>query len=573
MPDILDDEPIFAVAALPVAAVEEPVATAPVLEIALDDSAVIDVVYLVDITSYAPGVAIEGAAEDLDAFPVAALPVSAFDEATTGAAPVVLHFSDRGFTSEPDDDPADTHWESRVTEPLSIMRALPITPDADRRVLLQVGQITLINSDRALDDVVRNHAVDGREVSVKIGAPHVRLAEFQTILDATAGNWRLADDGSVALDVRDAAWEMDAPAQPNLYGGTGGLDGTGELEGRPKPLAFGECLNAPLVLLDPVNLIYQAHDGALDAVTAAYDRGLALTFEGDVADITAAVVSAGHFKVQKSGGYIRLGSIPQGIVTADLRGDKAWGVYVSSAAKVAFRIAHDRGGLPDDRFALGTFEALHAKQPAPIGVYQGPEVATLGDLLDAVLGGICGWWGPNQVNKIEVGRVDRPAAEPLWWIDESDILDFNLLEPPATISPPVWRMRVGYQRNFTPQLTDIAVGVAQARRQFLANEYRYATSSDIALTVAHRRAQDVTRPALFAQKADAAAEAERQRVLYAGGLQLARIRFKHQGFLVPLNSTGHVTYYRYGLAGGRNVVVVGKGITASRNESTIDILF
>jgi hypothetical protein len=569
-----DDEPSFAVGALPVAAFEEPTIIEEVLEIQLDDRAIIDVVYLVDLTAYVPGVALnDGEGEDVDAFPVGDLPVAAFDEPGVGAAPITLRFSDRGWTSEPDDDPPDTHWESRVTEPLSVLRSLPITPDADSRVLMQLGQMTLINSDAALDDTVRTGAMDGRPISVKIGAPHVRRAEFQTMIDCTAGNWRLADNGAVVLDMRDGAWEMDAPAQANLYGGTGGLDGTGELEGRPKPLAFGACLNVPPVLIDPEALIYQVHDGAIDAVTAVYDRGLALTFEANVADISAGIVSAGHFKVQRSGGYIRLGSVPTGIVTADIRGDKAWGVYVSSAPKIAFRIAHDRGGLPDSRFALTTIEALHNRQPAPIGIYQGPEVATLGDLLNAALGGINAWWGPNRFNQFEFGRVDRPDAQPRWFIDADDILEFSLLEPPATISPPVWRMRVGYQRNWTPQLTDLAAGVAPDRRQFLANEYRYATSSDISLTVAHRRAQDVTRPALFANKADAEAEALRERLLYSGDLQLGRARLKHQGFLVPLNSTGQVTFPRYGLASGRNAIAVGQSITASRNESTIDILF
>ncbi len=69
------------------------------------------------------------------------------------------------------------------------------------------------------------------------------------------------------------------------------------------------------------------------------------------------------------------------------------------------------------------------------------------------------------------------------------------------------------------------------RRTFLANEYRYGVHEYAGLPVAHLRAQEMTVPGLFAEEADADAEAQR---LYAGPLQLAQIRIKLQGYLIPL---------------------------------------
>src|SRR5437763_4357746 len=82
---------------------------------------------------------------------------------------------------------------------------------------------------------------------------------------------------------------------------------------------------------------------------------------------------------QKSGGYIRLGDVA-GTITADVRGDKAFGSYVSTAGGIAFRIAHDRGGIADDQFNLTSFELLNNAQPAPIGVYTGTNTFTIADL-------------------------------------------------------------------------------------------------------------------------------------------------------------------------------------------------
>jgi hypothetical protein len=147
------------------------------------------------------------------------------------------------------------------------------------------------------------------------------------------------------------------------------------------------------------------------------------------------------------------------------------------------------------------------------------------------------------------------------------------METPDTINPPLYQVSIGYQRNWTPQIGTIAGSVTAERQGFLANEYRYGTFADVDLTVAHLRAQQITLPGLFAREEDAVAEAQRIQQLYAGPFQLARLPLKLQGFLIPLNRTISVDYPRYGLAGGKNVLVVGQGIDAASNSSTIDILF
>jgi hypothetical protein len=509
--------------------------------------------------------------------PLATFPVTALNEPTGVSAPVPFYLSDIGWTGEPDDpDAPSRHYQPRVISPLRIDRSIPITPDAARRVLLQLGDIAIVNADGALDDLVRSMAIDGRLVRVKTGNRRARYAAFETLFQGTASGWKLAGDGSVSLTLRDASWKLDAPAQRNLYGGTGGLDGGLDVKNKPKPLAYGECLNVPPAFIDTDNLILQAHDGPVQSFDAVYDAGAPLTSGIDVANIMAAAAPApGSYITQKSGGYIRLGSKPFGTITCDVKGDKAFGSYVSTAGGIAFRIAHDRGGLPDSEFDLGSFEALNNAQPAPVGIYNGLNQATLGDMMDAVLGGINAWWGPTRLDMIEVGRLDLPGSAPVARLGMADILEpgLQLLDTPDTINPPLYQVLVGHQRNWTPQLSSIAGSVTAERLAFLANEYRFGTFLDIDLTVPHQRAQQISLPGLFAREADAIAEAQRLQKLYAGPFQLARLPLKLQGFLIPLNRTISVDYPRYGLAGGKNVLVVGQGIDAARNESTIDILF
>ena len=53
---------------------------------------------------------------------------------------------------------------------------------------------------------------------------------------------------------------------------------------RNRYLRRGRQYDLPLV--DAANLIYQVHDGPVNAVPAVHDKGAAFTAAGDVADIT-----------------------------------------------------------------------------------------------------------------------------------------------------------------------------------------------------------------------------------------------------------------------------------------------
>jgi hypothetical protein len=571
------DWPIFAIGALPIAALDQPVAADAEDLLRLDQGPVIDLVYLLELMPFSP------AAASVSDTPLAAikaigsLPIAAIDEPTGISAPVPFYFSDIGWTAAPDDpDAPNRHYAPRIAQggTLRLDRSIPITPDAQRRVLLQLGDITLVNGDRALDDLVRRMAIDGRLVKLLCGRPGGRYADFVTVFIGTASSWKLAGDGSIALTLRDASWQLDAPAQRNLYAGTGMAGGGLDVKNKPKPLCYGECLNVPLAYIDTTNRVFQVHDGPIEAVIAVYDAELALTAGIDVDDIWAAAPpAAGTYITQKSGGYIRLGDKPQGTITADVRGDKAFGSYVSTAGGIAFRIAHDRGGIADDKFDLTSFELLNNVQPAPVGIYTGLSTFTIADLWDSVLGSINAWYGANAQDKIQVGRLDLPRDTAAARLTTKDITALTLQDTPSNINPPVYKVSIGYQRNWTPSPSSIAGAVTDDRLAFLANEYRYGNFEDIDLLVPHLRAQEMTLPGLFANEADADAEAERLQQLYGGPFQQAQLVTKLQGYLIQPDFTINTDYPRYGLDGGRNVIVTGQGIDGSRNEATIQFLY
>src|SRR5205085_527107 len=116
---------------------------------------------------------------------------------------------------------------------------------------------------------------------------------------------------------------------------------------------------------------------------------------------------------------------------------------------------------------------------------------------NAIFAAIGGWYGANRFDLIDVGRLDLPGALARARLTIADITGLELLDTPDTINPPIWKVRVGFQRNWTPALNAIAGAVTDDRLAFLANEYRYGSFENPDLTVAHLRAQEITIPGLF----------------------------------------------------------------------------
>lgn len=493
------------------------------------------------------------------------------------AGPVEILLSDIGWTAAPADTVyANRHFPPRVLDPLNVEQALPYEPGGGRRLATTVGDLVLINADGALD-TLRAAPVDGRPVRVLQGKRGDDFASFDLIFKGTGAGWREADDNRLTLGLRGATWHLDVPVSRPLYSGAGGVEGGADIAGKFKPAAFGKLQNIELVLVDAFNLVYQFHYRAAQAVDGVYDGGVAYTPAGDVADITLASVAPGQFKTQLSGGYVKLGTAPTKTLTADVRGDAPSGIYVDRAADIAFRLLHDLQGLDDGWFESLTFDALRLAAPGQIGIYLGLEAISASAVMDQIMAGINGWWSENSAGRIEVGLIGLPVAAPRATLATKDLIEFEMLGLPESMDPPVWRVRVGYGRNWTPlDVTQIGGSIVSgnpARYAFLTEEYRFVTREDPSLFTRNLRAQELTLLSAYTSQADADALADMLFGIYSSRRRLARVRTKRQGLKLPLGGTIAVDYPRYGLAGGVNVVVVGKGLAAATADCTLTLFW
>jgi len=492
--------------------------------------------------------------------PLSSFPISAPTMPAIASAPSPVYFADRAWTTEPDDEVLPNRfWQPRLGA-FNMERTLPLSPFDDRRALMQAGEIAFINTDNKLDYML-DLPIDGKKIEVMIGAPGMRLNQFKTIFTGIGSGWRSGTDGMLYATPRDLTWELSAPAQTNLFAGTGGLEGTAELAHRPKPLWFGPRRDVPLTMVDEVLLIHQAHDGPMKEISAVSDKALPLTYDGDVVDIEAAPAPpAGHYITELKRGYVRLGQAPVGVLTATGKGDNSNGIYVETISDIIFRLLHDRAGWPDSRFNMAKFRKLKLLQPGAVGIHTTIEIVTLEDLIDRLCNTDDAWFEVSPVGRFGLGRIGKPTDEPVAYFDDRHIRQVTALDPPETISPAFWNVKVGAQECCWDFRGEYAAGIPSDRRQFVSQKYRYPEPSIAGdVRARHPQAKTVELPSLFDNLDDAKYRQDRLLAMHADRARTLRIDFFGQAYGIELGDTVHIKHRGKELNDGRRCVVFGWG--------------
>lgn len=511
--------------------------------------------YLVEIAAYKGGEARSGGLATLTEIPLSSVPPGG----GTSVGQVSLRYADRHWVGDPDDtEHPNLFYEGRVNVPFQLVRAMPILPEEERRARRQFGQIEIANGDGALDPILQSYAVDGRRVRVLFGPYMGDYGDFRAVLDVLGTGWE-GTESDVRISLRDQGYSLDLPLQESLYAGTGGAEGTADLQGKPKPLTFGRCRNITLVLVDPVNLIYQFHDGEAFAVDAVFDRGAELTDSGtDVSGYAALVsqaVSSGQYATALDVGMIKLGALPDGLVTADVRGD-ADPDYINTLDTICLRILQVRHGLASKWIDTGSFAGA-AAIAGEMGIYISPaDTPTTAQVLTRLMLAVGAWWGAGRDGRVRAGRLSAPEdRSPNLRLDQYDIIELAPDETPI----PRWRQRVGFKPNWTIQRgEDLAGAVTAARRQFLTQPFSVFASSDAVTRVRHLQALDPDPlPGLYENEADAETLADFLLALHSPDRRIFTVRLKRVGYRLDLQKIVRITYPRYGLDNGKNFTVVG----------------
>lgn len=434
------------------------------------------------------------------------------------------------------------------------------------------------------------NSLDGARVIVRMGARGASWDSFVVIYDGLADGAATVDEETLTIHLYDDNKRLEIPAQPNVYGGTGTTDGDANVKSKRKPIWLGTCANVSVPLIDATNLVYQLHDGAISAVTHVYDRGVELVVNAtadysNYANLIAATITPGRYATCLALGLIRLGAKPDGVVTVTANGAVSNGLIPTALSGVFFSdtasCVHYLLTISSANVVVDTASVIAAKaaQGAAIGYFIGPDDSkTLRQAIDDLMYGVLGWAGFRRDRTFDMGLIALPGSVPLAsYTGDGTGEDFYTLRQlplPSGMSPPPYRIRAAYSRNWTEQ-DDIDATVDAGTQTLRKDLYSIAISTDSATTTAilaaHPQAQDPeVWPSYFNLSADAVSFANATLTLFGGATRiLCEVVLTAAAYALNVGNPVQVTDSRYGLSGGKMLSIVSIDDDTTEEQATV----
>ena len=500
--------------------------------------------------------------------------ITAYDPALPGSR--TLRFSTNGYVSGPSESPANTYYDNRIVQAGNFQRTMFASGQTFGSTRLGYGELVLANVDGGLD-AMAEYAYAGQSITIKLGdvQPGV-VTTWTTILSGVMEQVEFSWN-NVRVRIRDRQQDIAKPLQQVRYAGNNalpaGLEGVaGDLKGRPKPLVYGQVFNCTPACVNTTRKIYQLHDGsALQSVDAVYNAGAALTAGAaysSQADMETNAPAAGQYRVWNSaaGTFIRLADNTAGTLTFDATQGAA---TANRTAGQLWSQILQKAGVSVGSISSADITALDTAAPYACGVFcpTGSDVSTI-QLLDELAASVGAWWGVDSAGVFRIGQVVLPTVG----VSVGTITAVNILSIDRVASKdngsgiPSWKFKLGYQKVYTVQ-TDLEATVTEARKAFLAEEYRRVEASDSSVLTAYPTSPEIEVNTVLVSEANANTEASRRLTLYKTKRDMYQVTVRVDSSLASVLDLGKVVTLqlnRYGMNSGKPFLITG--ITANMRE-------
>ena len=477
------------------------------------------------------------------------------------AAQSVVRFraASAGYTSRPDDDPANVFFPPRLLGDIEIGQSAIDGFGIGGRMALTLAEFDLWDGDRSLLGIIVFGLSDGRPATIRqavvvdqqashFGTPY---GTADVVFSGLVRRIDHADGQRARVSLTDISERLASPLQLNRFAGTGGLEGPAALVGQPKPVCLGTVFNLSPVPLGNVNLgdgllpTYAVHWRSVSAVSKVRIRG--------VEQAAFSPPGVGQFKGWPVSGVFQIGSTPDGAVTADVMGD-ASPAFVGTHAGIIRRLITSLGpGFMDAEIQTESFAFADTDMPGTAGWYRGANETTGAAAVDEILASCGAVLAGGRGGTV---RLFDPLAtgDAQFLLPEAFILDLQPIPFPAALRPLPRSVAVDWQRNWTP-LTDLAGSADAATLNGSASGPARASSLAIATRVAQNR--EMHMPGLYALEADALFRAERWRALFEASPRAFRLTTDRYLGQIECGDLGAIAYPAFGLENGAGVVVLG----------------
>ena len=345
-------------------------------------------------------------------------------------------------------------WRARLKDTLTLGMGIFSDEFQSAGAERTVGQIEIIIADGELDDFV-NYDFLYQNIKIWTGQQDQEFNDFKLVFHGLIES-NLFSEMTMRLKLGDLSNSLEEDLKIPNYSGTGTYGGNEDLKGHNMPMAWGECFNIEPVLIDTVNLIYQCHFRQIESIDSVYDKGAAITYDGDTSDLTSWVAIAGKFKTDLSRGLFKLGAKPVGLITADIKGDSVGG-YVNSADQIikrVFNLSQKSALLNIDDIS---FSALHAANSNRLGFFS-KKLQKTSDIFSHIMRSLGGFWHVDWKGNLKLDIFDFKNSS-------GDITERHLIElEKSEDRPPVWKLSNHYSPNWRQQsLSEIAQGSTGAK--------------------------------------------------------------------------------------------------------------
>ena len=506
----------------------------------------------------------------------------------------MIRASDIGYRTAPTDQDGPTPYPPLISGNYQIDAALNLEPSRTTASAAW-GAVLLANPDRRFDSIIGVQNSDGRALRMLSGSKgwdsdlqyltDPTYASLTTLFSGLATPWSLTDEG-LSIPLRDATYFLEKPLQSDTYGGSGGLDGTPDLAGKPKPIMRGGTTSSPIqnvspVLVDPVNRIYQYSDAPAQVVNlyegAATGAG-AITFAGDTTNLYAGSTPFGQYRTDNSRALFQLGSVPVGQITIDAIGLFQVAGAVSNPFLIVRYLIGEDMAMPSTLIDGQSFADIAAAYPTYVGgLYFGSDEAwSCIQAIDSSLTSLGANIVPTRDGRLRLTLLRQISSDETVTAtyDESQILQLSRRALPSTLDPPPYRIRVGYAHNFTVMSTGINPTLSTAtRRQFVVSPDRYAAWNDPTLLSAYRRPNDYeVMPGPMLTQAGAQAVANDLGALWGQPRRLYDVTLPRRMFGRELGDVVHIHYPVEQLTNGQDGRIVGYSLRSGDGTVTYSVL-
>lgn len=453
-----------------------------------------------------------------------------------------------GFTTRPTDTPANTAIGPYLANPGNYERSLFTGKRTFGAVSSNYGEVVLANHAGQFDDLI-DYGLDGRQFRLYYGDESAAFPSGYTlVLQCTMLSAEFGLD-VVRIKLRDRLTLLDKPVLTQTFAGTGGVEGSSDMSGAPKPRLFGDTWFIPLVLLDRALNLYYVHASAPTlpaSQPAVFDGGVALNRGSNyssTSDMISTAPAAGDYRCYTAGPtYVRLGSTPAYTVFAG-----------SNGGSFSFQAAAIEAGISDAGSGAGWVANCYVDDASTRWIDVLNEQATPQRIA----------FGFNRLDQWQSLQFSAPTGGAVYTFDRHNCLSI-VRRAPESSPLPVYRVHAVSDRVWINSPV-LAPAANLAAYPWMARNYKTDRSASNGMQIKHRLAEavEITSDAGMSQSGVddflALFGTRRDQVT-------VEARFDPSLLTLDLNSVVSVQWPRFGYDAGKLFRVIAQRVDFSTNR-------